>query len=275
MKYIWLKNGKPWKETEDIEGNHITTEFFPNNVEIHYRLGLDKKPYQEAWYKNDLVHRDGDKPARINYSGYDDKRVVVVEAWFQYGKKHRELTKPARIDYDGKGTEKRNILFERGYTEGDKKWVKTYRNGELRGADGEFPIGNDRSVYIESYDDYGIVEWRKSGDANIYDDGKYPSRVTDYGNLKLIHNNWQKDGSWVEDGICSVEFPRNGMLETIWVARNGDFHKITINEDGSVDGDTEGLDFQNIMNELKETRKPLTYNDALDMAVEQIKSYGG
>lgn len=51
-----------------------------------------------SWYRDGILHRDGDKPAMIYYSS-DGK--VLHRIWMKNGKRHRGEDKPAEIVFNG------------------------------------------------------------------------------------------------------------------------------------------------------------------------------
>lgn len=145
MKYIWLKDGKPWKDSKDLEGNDLIKEYYPNNVEVNYK----KKTYMNdteasyiEWTKNGLRHRDDDKPAFVNYSDLIFKQKQS-ENWYQNGELNRNNDKPTIIGY-----------YENGQVY-EEKW---YRNGELH-RDNEKPAiiryNKDGSRALERYYENG------------------------------------------------------------------------------------------------------------------------
>jgi hypothetical protein len=70
---------KPLRKNEVIDhGSGVVQEFDDGN---------------ERWYKNDKLHRDGDKPAVIEADG--------TQRWYQNGNLHRDDDKPAIIWADG------------------------------------------------------------------------------------------------------------------------------------------------------------------------------
>jgi hypothetical protein len=84
------------------------------------------------WYKNDLLHRDGDKPAFIGSKG-------TLE-WFKNGLRHRDDDRPAII-----------------YADGTLEWWK----------DGELHRDGDKPACIHAN---GELEWFKNGQPHRDDD---------------------------------------------------------------------------------------------------------
>lgn len=130
MKYIWLRDGKPWKDTFDIEGKeidkeHINAQYYKK---VFYRDGLvygiviynaDTNGYEsyndepsyvkyhngkiesKGWHKDGVYHREGDKPALIEY--YLHSGRIRTKQWSKNGVTYREGDKPAYISYSVDG----------------------------------------------------------------------------------------------------------------------------------------------------------------------------
>lgn len=99
MKYIWLKDGKPWKDTSDIEGEKIIREHFAGGIsrEIkRHNRGTSYEEVMETWFKDNEMHRDDDKPAYINTRGGN----LAQAEWYQNGKLKRDNDKPTMINYN-------------------------------------------------------------------------------------------------------------------------------------------------------------------------------
>ena len=59
--------------------------------EIEIEFFFDGTKY---WFKNEQLHRDGDKPAVVFANG--------TKYWFKNGKRHRDGDKPAIVWFDGR-----------------------------------------------------------------------------------------------------------------------------------------------------------------------------
>lgn len=67
----------------------------------------------ERYFVRGKLHRDGDRPAVIEYD--PDSKRVMREQYFQFGKLHRENNKPAFIEYSpGTGKVVLEVFFEDG-----------------------------------------------------------------------------------------------------------------------------------------------------------------
>lgn len=65
---------------------------------------IDDRDYRK-WYKNGLLHRDGDEPAVISFNG-------ICKYWYKKGLLHRDGGEPAVILYNRKEWYTNNILVK-------------------------------------------------------------------------------------------------------------------------------------------------------------------
>ena len=94
-EYIWFKNGKEIQRSKDPEGKFITRKITGYNTHIKYYYYYGSLE-SESFFKDDKLHREGDKPACIYY---DKDGNVRVEYYYKNGLWHRDNDKPAAIRY--------------------------------------------------------------------------------------------------------------------------------------------------------------------------------
>jgi antitoxin component YwqK of YwqJK toxin-antitoxin module len=140
-EYIWFKNGKESKRSVDPEGKKPLVEKLPDGTKIEYiyhdNLNIKSKTYQkdgiytraddlpvaEIYFDNGALrqqlwlsggragsqyHRDGDKPASIQYY---KEGGVKSENYYEDGDRHRD-GKPAEINYRPSGEKLSDAYFE-------------------------------------------------------------------------------------------------------------------------------------------------------------------
>ncbi len=168
----------------------------------------------DEYYRNGLLHRDGDLPAFIDYRG-------KIQRYFKHGVMTREGDKPSEYNYgDIKYTnEKGETHRENGpaviTADGTEKW---YFNGKLH-RDGVKPAIYNKNMTL--------VKFYKNG--NIHRDGDLPASVENgrtsyYRNGKLhrdgdmpavIETNgteiYYKDGNIHRDGDKPAVITKNGV----------------------------------------------------------------
>lgn len=144
------------KEFFRAVGKHISDWFTYQKVATHYVTGNSKI----AYYKNGVLHREGDKPAVVSY---DPNGWIICEQYYEYGRLHRTGDKPALI------------IYESIY--GDIGCEKYYRDGRLH-RDGNKP------AFIIYDKNTGAIEYE-----HYYEDGnQYEKR-----DEQIISNNrWPK-----------------------------------------------------------------------------------
>ncbi len=82
MKLIWVVDGKFHRDNDDQPACIIDDE--------------DDANYN--WYKNDRLHRDNDKPAKVAVNKKTGR--FILQKWYQQGEEHRQLGKPSSITLD-------------------------------------------------------------------------------------------------------------------------------------------------------------------------------
>jgi hypothetical protein len=112
-----------------IDEDGIDTFIPVSDVE---RIATIKPHLEQYWYKNGMLHRDGDMPAIV----YSDGTLI----WYNHGQKHRDNDKPAVI-----------------YANGDVLW---YRHGIIH-------RGDDKPAVI--YSNY-TMQWYLDGIGNRLND---------------------------------------------------------------------------------------------------------
>lgn len=128
----------------------------------------------QEWTKDGVLHRDGDKPARISPDG-------LCEWWFD-GERHRSNDKPA-------------VLSANGYRR--EWWV----NGVLH-RDGDKP-----AVVTYRYECVAELMWARNGE--VHRDGNKPAYVTSNGFTEWwVHGTrlWVKNRNVFADGYQRFEF---------------------------------------------------------------------
>ncbi len=83
-KLLWYYNGNRHRSSRSVN----SIDFAGNDLPATIRYYSDPRDvYSQKWYQHGLLHRDGDKPARVK----PGNRKV----WYQHGKIHRDGDKPA------------------------------------------------------------------------------------------------------------------------------------------------------------------------------------
>jgi len=138
-EYIWFKKGREHRRTTDPEGKLPSSIRPTPNTEIRYEYRGDGSLSGEEYYKDGELHRDGDKPAYIDYYGsgsvyhkyYKDGEMyrdgdkppvvkynkygnVTHEGWYKDGALHRDGDKPAVVAYNEDGSIKAEEYFKNG-----------------------------------------------------------------------------------------------------------------------------------------------------------------
>ena len=104
----------------DRNGNLIREEWLSNGV--FHRDGdkpaiidyENSRVIGEIWYVNGHIHRDNDKPAVVIYNR--DGRSIYTREWWMYGNLYREMNKPITIIYNPNGT-----ILEEFYSQDNRK----------------------------------------------------------------------------------------------------------------------------------------------------------
>ena len=84
-EYIWFNDGRESKRTADPEGRVPLNKKLPNGGEIKYtyheRTGRMSGEY---YYKSDVIHRDGDRPAwtEWDFDGNKTEEVYKIQGKF-------------------------------------------------------------------------------------------------------------------------------------------------------------------------------------------------
>ena len=99
-EYIWYKNGKEKQLSIDILGERVTKKILSDTEYIEYDY-YGETIRGVAYYKNNSLQRDGDKPAVVWC--YKDG-VIEREGYFDDGRYHREGDKPSIIEYNEDGS---------------------------------------------------------------------------------------------------------------------------------------------------------------------------
>lgn len=63
---------------------------------------------REYYYKNGLIHRDGDEPAEIGYGSFGNSKT-----WYKNGQRQRDNGLPPKVKYYKTGEVKREIWYDR------------------------------------------------------------------------------------------------------------------------------------------------------------------
>jgi hypothetical protein len=148
----------------------------------------------KRWYKNGLVHRDGDDPAYISYS----IGRLYLQCWYKNGKLHRDDDKPAYIYYCSE-----NIRIEKWYKNGNQYRInnlptelrylngnvikKTWRNEQnVKHREMDLPaviLKTDQPEYIQ-------IEWYNNGLCER--ENNKPARIKK--NLGEFEIDWRLNG---------------------------------------------------------------------------------
>lgn len=185
--YIWLKDGKPWKETEDIEGKRISKENFPNNVSVEYYYYSEDRSTgnptlkKKVWYKGTDFHRDGDKPA---YIVYDKSGNIIEKTWYKNNDIYRDDDKPAVVHYKSG-----NVSKEVWYLEGERLGRR-----------------NDKPAVIAHWGD-GVTErsWYDNGvRKKAWYKGEKLHRIHNPAVAYYDKNGWRTKYEWWVDGVKTI-----------------------------------------------------------------------
>lgn len=213
----------------------------------NYQPAIKNNEYT-GYFKNGILHRDGDLPASTIYS--DGK--VELQEYYKNGVLHREKDNPAVIEYHPNGNIKRQALYRYGilhsngkvptathYNQEGKLYRRTYYNyGEEHSPNNDTPS----SILLDSESLNPIeIEYHKNG--MLHRDNGKPSliRYNDKGEVselsyhingdlhspdnntpaKMVKTYDKYDSSHVE------EYYKNGMLH-----RDGDLPALISNENG-------------------------------------------
>ena len=148
----------------------------------------------KEWFKDGQWHREGDKPAYVQYR---EDGSIWEELWCKNGEYHREGDKPATISY---------------YTNGkfqSRRWMK----------DGKENREGDKPSYIYNRPD-GTIEveqWHKDG--KRHREGDKPAAIEYRKDGSIIEENWFKDGKRHREGDkpASIEYYEDGLVwRRVW-----------------------------------------------------------
>jgi hypothetical protein len=155
-------------------------QWCPVSAELmaEYNDGSHTKKWPDGsleWRKDGLVHRDGDKPARIYWNG--------TLVWFKNGQIHRDGDKPARI-----------------YADGALNWFK---NGQYH-RDGDKPAQIGMTGYLGWYK--SGLQHRVTGPAVIYSKKKREYWINGINITKEVN-------AWLETRKYKVPFTPEQQVE--------------------------------------------------------------
>ena len=107
--YVWFKDGREWKESNDLKGEFVTKLHTSPSEHTEWSYTLSGDIHALAFYKNDLLHKK-DSPAMTTFNSSEK---LSIEAYYIDGKRHRE-DGPAFIQYKQSGEISRKIYYLNG-----------------------------------------------------------------------------------------------------------------------------------------------------------------
>lgn len=179
---------------EDFEGDYLTAVYAMKAPgEDWVKQSFDDEPSlrhgtKTFWHKNDVLHRDGDKPAYINIHSPNDNFDISAKEWYQNGVLHRGGDKPAKIAV------LKSIDSGNNSTRYDSTFTYS-KNGQSH-RDGDKPA---YTQIIKEYNSSGkllltVIDELYFRDGKIHRDGDKPAHVnvttymTHLGEIKTLEN---------------------------------------------------------------------------------------
>lgn len=249
-EYIWFKNGKESKRTVDEDGELISKEILPDGTSVVYERNeigivrskvtrrnellqsIDGEPAitmynsdgslsEVGYYKDDELHRDGDKPAytKRNWGG----NIILSETYWKNGVKFRKGDKPSDISRREDGG-----LASEEWTDERGESVK----GIIHKSSGETDtttFSPDGSTYTVSADDSGLpfVENYKNSENQTHREGDKPAVIWyDLDGKTIEEEVWWINGGRHREGDKPADIRyRDGVVYFEGYYKNGDKHR--------------------------------------------------